>query len=151
MMKISLSLSLLFLIGCAASAVGPTEPWRVEVATSGGLTGRGMGTFAVVSEGKAQVTMADGRPCTFALTPDELRRVEAVLPAERSAWRDSYIPENSCCDRFQYDLTVDEGGQVTRTKWIDDPLPMPADLEALASAMVGGAQSIRVLASERCP
>lgn len=37
------------------------------------------------------------------------------------------------------------------TRWIDAPLPMPANLVALSSAIVGGdATSIRMLAAERC-
>lgn len=146
-----LLLSLLIVSGCAASPREPSGPWRVEVVTSGGLTGRGMGTFTAGSDGKAAVTMTDGRECTFSLTADELSRIEKALPEKRSAWRSSYIPENPCCDRFQFDLTVEQEGLVTKTTWIDDPLPMPARLQALADAMTGGEKSIRVLANERCP
>lgn len=39
---------------------------------------------------------------------------------------------------------------VTKMKWIDDPLPMPADLEALANALVSGEKSIRSRAGESC-
>jgi hypothetical protein len=151
MKRFPLLLTLAVLASCAASGPRPAEPWRVEVATSGGIAGRGMGTYAVSSDGKADVTLTNGRSCSFALTADELRRTADVLRGARPAeWKASYVPENSCCDRFEYDLTLDEAGAVTKTKWIDDPLPRPADLEALADAIVGGEWSIRTLATERC-
>lgn len=151
-MKLSdLLLSLALVASCAASGTRPAEPWHVEVATSGGLAGRGMGTYAVGSDGKASATMADGRNCSFALTDDELRRIAETLRRTRpAAWRSSYVPEDPCCDRFGYELTLEEAGQIAKTKWIDDPLPMPEDLQALADAIVGGKESIRTLAAERC-
>jgi hypothetical protein len=144
------ALSLVF--SCAAARSTPKEPWRVEVTTTGGLAGRGTGDYAVDHEGAVTAKLFNGKSCAFQLGEDELRRIRNLLAEARPRkWRDSYIPENPCCDRFEYTLTVDEAGDQSTTKWIDFPEPMPADLVALAEAIVGGeAGSIRMLATERC-
>lgn len=147
----SLCLSLVLVANCAASSATPARPWRVELASSGGLAGRGMGTYAVTSDAKVTATLPNQRSCTFDLTAEELRRFEDVLAAARPReWQASYVPKDPCCDRFEYDLTLDQAGTETKVKWIDDPLPMPADLTALTNALTGGESSIRALASERC-
>lgn len=146
-----LLLSVILFSGCAASNASPAEPWRIEVTSSGGLAGRGAGSYAVASDGNVKATLFNGSACTFRVTAEELDRFAGLLAgSRRGEWRESYVPENPCCDRFEYTLTVEEAGAVTTAKWIDDPLPMPAGLSALADAMVGGAQSIRALSADRC-
>lgn len=141
----------LLLASCAASHGAPNRPWRVAVTTTGGIAGRGTGDFAIASDGKVEARLFDGRECRFTASAAELRRFEELLGKARPReWKRSYVPENPCCDRFEYTLTYDEASVETTTKWIDDPLPMPADLVALADAIVGGAASLRVIAAERC-
>lgn len=150
--KITVKLSALFLLlvtGCTATHATPKEPWRVAVTTTGGITGRGTGDYAVDSAGKVTARLPNGRPCDFTISPD---RIASLLAnAKPDAWMESYVPENPCCDRFEYTLTYDEAGATKTTQWVDDPLPMPADLVAIANAIVGGdATSIRMQATERC-
>ena len=147
----SLLLSLVVVANCAAGRPALKKPWRVEVQSSGGLTGRGMGTYSIDSDGKLDATLPNGKPCSATLGADRLRELEKVLgETQPGAWKDSYVPENSCCDRFEYSLTFDEAGKKTTTRWIDDPAPMPPDLEALTNAMIHGPRSIRVHAAELC-
>lgn len=140
---------LLLLTACTASHATPKKPWRVEVTTTGGIHGRGTGDYAIDSDGKVTARLFDGRPCTFTTSPDP---IEALLAKARPGeWKESYVPENACCDRYEYTLAYDEAGAKTTTKWIDDPLPMPDDLVALSQAMVGGDEtSIRMQAAGRC-
>ncbi len=147
--KLSAFLLTLLGTGCAASQTAPQRPWRIEVTTSGGITGRGAGDYSIASDGKATAKLFDGRTCTFDAPVD---RIEALLADARPGeWKESYVPENDCCDRISYRLVYDEAGRMTATSWIDDPLPMPADLIALSGAIIGGeATSIRMLAAERC-
>lgn len=143
-------LASLLLASCAASRNEPAGPWRVEVATEGGLTGRGVGAFAIASDGAIEVRTMQETVCRYTASEDELRRFrELVAQARPDAWAASYVPEERCCDRIQYTLTL-ESGRKTTTQWIDQPLPMPADLAALAEAMVGGPQSLRVTHGARC-
>jgi hypothetical protein len=151
-MKLSgVLLSLVVVANCAAGRPPLKKPWRVEVQSSGGLAGRGMGTYAINSDGKLDATLPNGRPCSATIESGRLRELEKVLgETQPAAWKDSYVPENSCCDRFEYSLTFDEAGKETRTRWIDDPSPMPPDLEALTQAIIHGPRSIRVQAAELC-
>jgi hypothetical protein len=151
-MKLSrIFLSLMIVAACTAARSTPERPWRIEVATSGGLAGRGVGTFAIDSDGKISVRKMSGEECSYAATDGELRHIETLLADARpDRWRESYVPENSCCDRITYELKVDEAGKVAATSWIDGPPPMPKDLTALADAMVGGEKSIRAQSAERC-
>ena len=151
-MKLSpIFLSLTMALACTAARSGPERPWRIEVTTSGGLAGRGMGTFAIDSDGKIAIRRMNGEPCSYDATKEQLARIETLLGnADPARWRESYLPENTCCDRIEYAMTVDEGGEIASTRWIDDPAPMPQDLTALADAIVGGEKSIRAESAERC-
>ena len=152
-MKNALKLSaFLIIVLTACASARPEEPWRIEVRTIGGLTGRGIGAFAIESDGKIQVLQQNGQECSYEATPDELRRIRRLLAGARPReWKPSYTPQNTCCDRIEYALFIDEASVVTRTQWIDAPLPMPDDLVALSNAIVGGGDdSIRVRSMKRC-
>lgn len=150
-MKLSALAMILLMTSCAASQSRSDGPWRIEVTTSGGLTGRGAGSYTVDSDGKISLTTTAGRTCPFEMTAKELDRLDKLVDQTRpDAWKDSYAPENRCCDRFEYKLTLDRAGTQHDTEWIDDPLPMPADLQAIADAIVGGPGSLRVEYAPRC-
>jgi hypothetical protein len=147
--KLSALLLPLFLAACTASYAGPKRPWRVEIKTDGGIAGRGTGDYAIDSDGKVTAKLFNGRECTFTTDPAPIEQL--LAKARPREWKDSYVPENQCCDRIHYTLTYDEAGVKTITSWIDDPLPMPDDLVALSSAIVGGEPaSIRMLATKQC-
>lgn len=152
-MKLTASLLTVVLVsGCTATYAAPTRPWRVEVATDGGFTGRGIGTYALDSDATATARLMNGKGCTFTLSADELANFESILANARpDRWKESYVTESTCCDRILYELTWDDADGERSTRWIDAPLPMPDDLVALSNAIVGGdATSIRMLAAERC-
>jgi len=119
------------LASCGTTPPRVQRPWTLELATSGGLTGRGFGTIRMDSGGTATVG-----ECTSNITEEDLQRFDALLAsAKPDPWHESYVPENKCCDRFEYALTLEAGGKTHKTAWIDDPLPMPADLAALGEAL----------------
>ncbi|HVG23742.1 MAG TPA: hypothetical protein VND45_06275 [Thermoanaerobaculia bacterium] len=131
-MKLSrICLSMMIVAACAAARSAPERPWKVELTSSGGITGRGSGSAAVDSEGKIVTDR-----CSYEASPEELQRIETLLAqAHPERWRESYVPEKNCCDRVEYALTVDEAGKVKTTRWIDGPEELPRDLRALAEAM----------------
>ena len=149
-MKLSrILLSLTIVMACAAAA--PDKPWSIEVSTSGGITGRGMGTWKIASDGTVTVRRTNGTDCTFEMTDQELRTISRLLAAARpERWRESYVPENSCCDRIEFSMEVNEAGRIATTRWLDAPPSEPADLSELANAVVGGERSIRAESAERC-
>ena len=161
-MKLS-ALAVLLFVSCAASQGGEAErekgeassqaaaPWRIEVTSSGGITGRGAGNYSIASDGKITLRSMTGKNCTFQATPAELARFEQLVANARpNAWSASYKPENSCCDRFEYELTLDRAGAQRKTDWVDDPAPMPRDLAAITEAITGGPGSLRVVYGEKC-
>jgi hypothetical protein len=149
-MKLSTA-ALLFLVACAASQSTAVKPWRIEVTTSGGITGRGNGGWGIDSEGKVSVRAISGRQCSFDATPAERERFDTLLANARPAgWKDSYVPEDNCCDRIEYRMTVVRAGEERKIVWIDDPLPMPNDLQGIASAVTGVAPSLRTEYGGRC-
>jgi hypothetical protein len=150
-MKLSALSLFLLLISCAASQSKPATPWRIEVATTGGITGRGNGSWSIGSDGRVAVTNIAGKSCTFEASAEERARFETLLANARpDTWAAEYVPENPCCDRIGYTMTVDEAGVQRKVEWIDDPEPMPKDLVALVQAMSGVAPSVRTEYGERC-
>ena len=137
-MKLS-AVAVLLLMSCAASqSSAPREPWRVAVTTSGGITGRGNGGWTIDHEGKIAVTAMSGTRCAFEATAADRTRFEKLFANARpETWRTSYVPEDSCCDRIEYTMTIEHGGTQREVKWVDDPAPMPADLAAIVSAVIG--------------
>lgn len=155
-MKLSMIAMMIF-AACAASsssnsdAKEPAGPWRVGVETSGGFTGKGTGSFAIDSNGQVTVKSMRGRTCTYTATDAERARfAQLIANAKPNAWAESYAPKDNCCDRIQYDLTLDLGGTQKKTTWVDDPAPMPQDLAALVEAITGGPKSLRVVYQGQC-
>jgi hypothetical protein len=149
--KLSMMAMMMMFAACAASHSKPSQPWRIEIVTAGGFAGKGAGNFAIGSDGGIAITSMGGRRCTFQATAEELGRFETLLGnAQPEKWKDSYVPENPCCDRFEYTMTVDEAGVKRETQWVDDPAPMPKDLAAIVEAMVGGEKSLRVQYGSQC-
>ncbi|MDP9191053.1 MAG: hypothetical protein M3P06_05060 [Acidobacteriota bacterium] len=150
-MKLSVVATMMLVLSCAASHTAPVEPWSVGVTSSGGIAGRGAGSYAITSDGQVSVTSMSGRSCTFRATEEEIRRFKELLTNARpETWEQSYIPKDSCCDRFEYELVLDEAGAKQTVTWIDDPQPMPKDLVALTDAMVGAPPSLRVTYGAQC-
>ncbi len=143
--------ALLLLIACTSAPAD--RPWKIELTSSGGFAGRGNGAFGIDSTGAITITTSDPRQCAFTATADELRRFETLIDKARpESWRPSYVPENKCCDRFEWTLKLEQGGKTYETEWIDDPLPMPNELTALAEAITShrDAASLRSRYYERC-
>lgn len=135
-MKLS-AMTMLIVLSCVpAHSTAPETPWRVSVTTSGGITGDGTGNVVLTSDGNVIVRTVADKECTFTATEEERTRFATLVGnAHPETWDRSYAPENRCCDRIEYTLTVDEGGVQRTTDWIDDPLPRPKDLVELAEAL----------------
>ena len=150
-MKLSILASMLLMGACAAARTRPVEPWSVSVTSSGGLAGKGAGSYSINSNREITVTTMTGKVCNLQASDATMAQFNTLLTnAKPDAWGTSYLPEETCCDRFEYELTLDEAGTKRTVKWIDDPAPMPADLQALTDAMVGPDPSLRVTYGGMC-
>ena len=136
----------------AAAEAASMKPWRIALTSSGGFAGRGAGDYAIDSTGKLEITTTSGRTCSDQLTEAELARFsDLVARARAGEWKASYAPSDRCCDRIEYGLTLEQDGVTHTTEWIDQPDPMPADLNALWMAITGGAgESLRNAYEPKC-
>jgi hypothetical protein len=118
-------------VACSSEAA----PWRIEVTSQGGIHGRGAGTFVLDSTGAYSVTDIHGKRCSF--KPSAARKRElaaAVANAKPRAWKASYVPDNTCCDRIEWTLTLDDDGTKSTTRWME-PAALPKDLAALVDTL----------------
>jgi hypothetical protein len=151
-MKLSVLLMMGTLLSCTATPTpAAPESWSLAVTSAGGLAGRGAGSFSINDKGAISVTTITDRTCTFQASESERQTFASLVAAARPAgWKPSYKPEEDCCDRIEYDLTLIRDGAEAKTSWIDEPLPMPEDLSAITNALINDATSIRVLYGARC-
>jgi hypothetical protein len=135
-----------------ASQGTPTAPgWRVELRSSGGITGRGVGGVAVQSDGAVTLTrqtIPRGQglePACTVRVPERIKPIADALAATRpETWRERYPAPGSpaCCDGYQWDLdvlrtTAGESPVRQRTSWTSDgPPSVPADIDQLRAALV---------------
>jgi hypothetical protein len=135
---VKLSILMITLMMSCAVSQSTDEPWRLGMETSGGITGKGTGSWSISSDGKVEVRSMSGTACSDRATEDELRRIdEALAAAKPDSWSESYVPEERCCDRIEYVMTIDTGRTKRTVTWIDDPRPMPSDLRAVIEALQG--------------
>lgn len=131
--------------GATSDGAGPPmntqnlSGWDVAIATSGGITGRGLGEIAVDSSGAGHVSdMARG--CDVKIDAQDVGAIaRRVVSSDAARWKDSYAsPANphGYADQIRYELTfsrVSNGTAEKRTTfWFDENIEtLPDDLVAL--------------------
>lgn len=129
----------------ALALAAPPSAWKVEVATQGGLSGRGSGAVQASSSGDAQLVTPGGQRCLVRLSAAELSRLDAAVKRARPArWRARYyLPDNptGCCDQVATTMALsrlESGGRGERhavTGWYDESRSRaPRDALALHDA-----------------
>ncbi|HEY8133913.1 MAG TPA: hypothetical protein VII12_18695 [Thermoanaerobaculia bacterium] len=120
--------------------------WKIEITSSGGITGGGNGGLIVSSDGVLIITWGStpqSKRCSFQLTADELRTVDAAVRSARpTAWAECYSladVNTHCCDliRTTLSLSVRSGRDLYITSWLMEPLP--SDLQTLFALLRGPA------------
>jgi hypothetical protein len=128
--------------------------WRVELRSSGGITGRGVGGVAVQSDGtvvlmRFAMTRDRGHgwepTCTLQL-PDQVKQIADALEATRpKTWRQgspSSSKPSRCCDAYQWDLEVirtPASGPPVRQgiSWTSEGTSdLPGDVNRLRAALI---------------
>ena len=59
----------------------------------------------------------------------------AIRAANFMSLEDSYVPQNTCCDRYTYEITVTVGGQSKTVTTIDASPTAPAELTQLIDTL----------------
>ena len=134
-------------------AVSADQPaWRVEITTSGGFAGQGAGNMAVAADGN--LNLRNG--CALTLTAGDLKAIrDLVAKAKAAQWKPSYVrPQNpnGCCDMIKTTVTLTRAGRKWTSTWFSDHDALPADLDALMSALWWAPQTpaIRERYESRC-
>jgi hypothetical protein len=111
----------------------------IDLETTGGFSGQGLGGVTVDSNGSVGASRVGGstRPaseCRGKLRVDDLQSLQQAVEATRlQSWPETFAPagDNGCCDRFHWTLRLEQrqaDDQVRRaaTSWYDgneDRLP----------------------------
>jgi hypothetical protein len=134
-MKLTLLISLLAL-SCNTAAV--QQRIELSLTTSGGFSGRGLGSVAVHGNDLTAKTIG-GAECARQLDAQEQQQLAtAVASARAETWKEDYTPSSNPhgnADQIHYTLTLD--GRSVR--WTDEATPAlpPAlsELQRLASSL----------------
>jgi len=59
----------------------------------------------------------------------------AIRAADFMSLEDSYVPKDTCCDRYLYEITVTIGGQSKTVRTIDASPTAPAGLTSLVDTL----------------
>lgn len=116
----------------AATSQPQSASWRIEITSSGGFAGRGMGSV-IIDDGTLEARnmsrqLCNGGPLPAAQRRELQRLVDTARPA---AWRD-HGPPPGAADMIEYTLTLTRNGESKSVKWTGEDVSMlPADLGAL--------------------
>jgi hypothetical protein len=132
---ILISLTLMFiLVACAPTTQPPSQTISVTYHRSGGITGAD-DTWQISADGKVShqgQTAGTSQQLTAAQMAD---LAAAVRTANFMSLADSYVPQDTCCDRYLYEITVTSDGQSKTVQTIDASPTAPAELTHLVNTL----------------
>ncbi len=123
-------------LSTASPPAGQPAPQDISITyhRSGGLTGTD-DTWTISADGTVShqgQTSANPEQ----LTPAQMGELAAAVRAANfMSLEDSYVPTDTCCDRYQYEITVTIGGQSKTVQTIDASPTAPAELTSLVDTL----------------
>lgn len=118
--------------------------WRIEIETSGGFSGKGVGGVSVSSDRQVSASSEARRACKSDASSEEIKAIEKLISQTKPRqWRKSYArPGNprGYADQFLYTLkmsiTKTGGAQSYETSWYDETRDtLPHDLDSLVKEL----------------
>lgn len=112
--------------------------WKIELTSTGGITGRGAGSLVVRYDGS--IVVNGNNRCSYQLTAGDLQALsDAIRNAQPDSWRECYSFANAnthCCDLIQWTvtLTARDGRDNYRTSFIETTLPQ--NLKAIVDLLL---------------
>lgn len=137
-------LILIGLAGCASLVQPGASPLASPISTGvilqyqrvGGIGGFDE-TWTIEATGRVTHT-GQGPGTDRQLTPDQVAQLIGALRAANLAdLKPSYIPANTCCDRFTHTLTITLDGQTRTVTTLDAAPDEPAALTAVLTTLSG--------------
>ena len=99
---------------------------------SGGLMGA-HDTWLIDSQGKVSTP---GSGAAAQLTSTQMAElIAAIRLANFTALQDSYLPKDTCCDRYEYTVTITINGQSKTVHTIDASPTAPPELTQLINTL----------------
>ena len=137
-------LILIGLAGCANLVQPGASPLASPLSTPTGVILQYQRTGGIGGFDETWVIEADGRVTHTGrgagadrqLTPDQVAQLlRAIRAAEMASLDESYIPQNTCCDRFAHILTMTLDGQTKTVSTLDGSPDEPAALTDLLATL----------------
>ena len=118
----------LLLVACASEA-GTQPPsgdqgayWMVEYHRQGGIAGWN-DHLVIYADGHCELTR-EGQPADCALGAGTVGELESTLEASKLFDLNAeYLPQNPCCDRFEYTIRYDKDGRSHTVRTMDGATP----------------------------
>lgn len=109
-----------------------SSDWRVEITSSGGFAGRGLGAV-VIENGTLEARNMNAQICNGGpLGAGERAELQRLVDAARPAAWQNRKPEPGSADMVEYTLTLRRNGETKTVTWTgEDVSTHPADLAAL--------------------
>ena len=105
----------------------------IKFSRSGGFAGR-TETFLIYEDGRIVGDQGQERQVTPEQVTTLLQQIEANGFFNLAG---SYLPRDTCCDRFIYQITVHQAGQVSTVVTIDGAENQPEGLTSTLTAIMG--------------
>jgi len=147
------TLSFLIVSHCIAAEAGTRRraaahpsnlTWTVEITTTGGFSGQGVGSVMIHASGAIAATDLSTKSCSSRLSQGDLLTLnQAIQHSNPAEWNHCYVKASNptgCCDQVQYRLTFKDLDAAHREKtfmtfWYDqNSEALPADLGRLFNA-----------------
>jgi hypothetical protein len=133
-------LCLLALIGLAAcaptatSAPTPEDTVMIRYHVSGGIAGTD-DTWLIYTSGRVEHTGRSPSPVQKVSASHLAALTAAVRSPEVAALQESYVPTDTCCDRYLYEITLTHDGQTQTVRTLDATPDEPPALAGLRVAI----------------
>ena len=135
---LSSSAALTLSSACPTGRAVAVSSWSVQLKTSGGLAGRGVGNVLITSAGRVRYEMPEapnrrGHGCDGKLSREKLRHLgELIGESDPGGWKVSG-PNAAAADAVGYELELKaRGGRTHKVTWYDNTREgLPEDLRRL--------------------
>jgi hypothetical protein len=113
----------------------PTAGLFIRFHRSGGFAGTD-DTWLIYEDGHVEHEGQDGSAADKVITANQLAALRsAIQTADYMALHESYVPEDTCCDRFLYEITVMLNDQTKTVRTLDAVPDEPLALSNLVTAL----------------
>jgi hypothetical protein len=118
----------------AVSATSAAEAELIRYHVSGGIAGLD-DTWVIYTSGRVQHTGRSPSGVEKLSASHLTALTAAVRSPEVAALKESYVPTNTCCDRFLYEITLTRDGQTQTLRTLDAAPDEPPALTNLRIAI----------------